>query len=241
MNARVSGRPAALKVSALRIVASLAIALVVWRLGSRLAAAVVVVSTVGAALYAWYQIAGNSRTVDTRQDAMEGAYLGPQFSPDEVAAYLARKGYPYSTFTESIKRAHRIAELLAEDNVVGLFHGRMEFGPRALGKRSILRHARSPEMQSVMNLKVKYRESFRPFAPSVLEDRAHEYFALDVPSPYMLLVSPVRDEVRTAGADGGFDDIHEEVNKVRSTIPAVTHVDYSARIQTVSRETNPFY
>ena len=198
--------------------------------------------SVGAALYAWYQIAGAPRSADGLSDDMEGAYLGPRFSSNEVAGYLTANGYPFVTIPNAERRAHTIAELLADNKVVGLFQGRMEFGPRALGNRSILGDARSPEMQSVMNLKIKYRESFRPFAPTVLEDRAREYFDLDVPSPYMLLVSPVQEKVRTTAEQGdGFDDIRTEVNKVRSSIPAVTHVNYSARIQTVDRETNAFY
>ena len=199
---------------------------------------------VGAALYAWYQIAGNPRQVagdGMPVDGMQGAYLGPEFSSEEIAAYLSARGYPFETVADSAQRALTVARLIAEGNVVGLFNGRMEFGPRALGNRSILGDARSPDMQSLMNLKIKFRESFRPFAPSVLEERATDYFDLDVPSPYMLLVSQVREEVRTVPQDSGSGDIREEVNRVRSSIPAVTHVDYSARVQTVSRATNPFY
>ena len=197
--------------------------------------------SVGAALYAWYQIARNPRSATTFGDDMHGAYLGPEFSSGEIAGYLSAHGYPFETVADAGERARKIAELLAEGKVVGLFNGRMEFGPRALGNRSILGDARSPEMQSVMNLKIKYRESFRPFAPTVLEERAKEYFDLDVSSPYMLLVSPVQEEARTVGEGHGSDDIRTEVNRVRSSIPAVTHVDYSARIQTVSRDTNAFY
>ena len=195
--------------------------------------------SVGAALHTWYQTAGNSRSVTG--DGMQGAYLGPEFSSGEIAAFLSARDYAFETMADPDERARKIAELIAEGNVVGLFNGRMEFGPRALGNRSILGDARSPEMQSVMNLKIKYRESFRPFAPSVLEERAKDYFDLDVPSPYMLLVSPVREEIRTVADSGGSDEILSEVNRIRSSIPAVTHVDYSARIQTVSRGTNPFY
>ncbi|BBY41977.1 carbamoyltransferase family protein [Mycolicibacterium celeriflavum] len=195
--------------------------------------------SIGAALHTWYQTAGNPRPVTG--DCMQGAYLGPEFSAGEIAAYLSARGYPFETVADADERARKIAELVAEGYVVGLFNGRMEFGPRALGNRSILGDARSPEMQSVMNLKIKYRESFRPFAPSILEERAKDYFDLDVPSPYMLLVSPVREEIRTVASTSGSDEILSEVNRVRSSIPAVTHVDYSARIQTVSRETNPFY
>ncbi|OBI80255.1 carbamoyltransferase [Mycobacterium sp. E740] len=195
--------------------------------------------SVGAALHTWYQTAGNPR--QATGDRMQGAYLGPEFSAGDIAGFLRAKDYPFETVADENERARKVAELIAEGNVVGLFNGRMEFGPRALGNRSILGDARSPEMQSVMNLKIKYRESFRPFAPSVLEERAKDYFDLDVPSPYMLLVSPVREEIRTGTGESRSGEIFSEVNKVRSSIPAVTHVDYSARVQTVSRETNPFY
>ncbi|MGB0963879.1 MAG: carbamoyltransferase C-terminal domain-containing protein, partial [Mycobacterium sp.] len=197
--------------------------------------------SVGAALYAWHQIAGNPRSAATVGDDMRGSYLGPEFSSGEIAEYLSARGYPFETVADEGTRADKIARLLAEGHIVGLFQGRMEFGPRALGNRSILGDARSPQMQSVMNLKIKYRESFRPFAPAVLEERAKEYFDLDVLSPYMLLVSTVREGLRTAAGDHKSDSIRAEVNRMRSSIPAVTHVDYSARIQTVSRHTNPFF
>ncbi|MCH9729778.1 MAG: carbamoyltransferase [Actinomycetia bacterium] len=196
--------------------------------------------SVGTALYAWYQIAGNPRSANTVCDGMSGAYLGPKFASETIAGYLSTRRYPFTTVTDAGQRARKIAELLANGKVVGLFHGRMEFGPRALGNRSILGDARLPEMQSVMNLKIKYRESFRPFAPAVMEERAQEYFDLDAPSPYMLLVAPVHEALCTAPASQESDDIRTEVNQVRSSIPAVTHVDYSARIQTVSGDTNPF-
>ncbi len=183
-----------------------------------------------------------------RRDAMQGALLGPEFAPGEVRAWLDHRGYPYAELGDG-EWAERLARLLADEQVVGLCHGRMEFGPRALGNRSIVGDARSPKMQSIMNLKIKYRESFRPFAPTVLEERAADYFELDRPSPYMLLVADVRPERRlespgrrlaaAAGQDG--DDLLAWVNQPRSDIPAVTHVDYSARIQTVDRATNPRY
>ena len=137
--------------------------------------------SVGAALHTWYQTAGNPRSVTG--DAMQGAYLGPEFSAGEIATYLSAHDYPFETVADADERARKIAELIAEGNVVGLFNGRMEFGPRALGNRSILGDARSPEMQSVMNLKIKYRESFRPFAPSILEERAKDYFRPRRPFP----------------------------------------------------------
>ena len=200
---------------------------------------------VGAALYGWHQILGNPREVDGTHDQMQGAYLGPRFSSDEVAAWLDANGYPYERLTGDV-RAKRIAQCIADGDVVGLLQGRMEFGPRALGHRSIVGDPRSPAMQSIMNLKIKYRESFRPFAPAVLDDRAAQWFDIDpgVESPYMLLVADVRPELRADDdeqpARGG-SDLRTWVNEVRSAIPAVTHVDYSARLQTVAAETSPAF
>ncbi|HET7585374.1 MAG TPA: carbamoyltransferase [Gemmatimonadaceae bacterium] len=175
------------------------------------------------------------------RDAMRGAYLGPSYSPAEIEAFLASTG----------ARGHRMeraalidetARLLADGNVIGWFAGRMEFGPRALGGRSILGDPRNPAMQRTMNLKIKFRESFRPFAPSVLRERVGDYFEMDEDSPYMLLVAPVRPERRCPPAAGDCELWGiERLNQPRSDIPAVTHVDYSARIQTVSREDNPEY
>jgi carbamoyltransferase len=136
-------------------------------------------------------------------------------------------------------RATEIARLVADGRVVGLFSGRMEFGPRALGARSIIGDPRSPAMQSVMNLKIKYRESFRPFAPAVLAERAGDWFDIAVDSPYMMLVAQIAESLRSANGHGQPDDLREWVNEVRSEIPAVTHVDYSARLQTVDRDGNP--
>ena len=197
---------------------------------------------VGAALYGWHQILGNPRTVDGAHDSMQGAYLGPRFSSDEVAAWLDARGYPYERL-EGSARTQRIARSIADGEVVGLMQGRMEFGPRALGHRSIVGDPRSPAMQSIMNLKIKYRESFRPFAPAVLDDQASKYFEIEpgIESPYMLLVADVRPELRiedTADHERG-TDLRTWVNEIRSTIPAVTHVDYSARLQTVAHETSP--
>jgi carbamoyltransferase len=195
----------------------------------------------GAALAYWHNALGKPRQA-VPGDAMRGAFLGPQFPDAEVRAFLAARGYPGVEIADPGAWARRIAELLASGNVVGLCQGRMEFGPRALGGRSILGDPRSPAMQSVMNLKIKYRESFRPFAPSVLEDKAAEYFELDRPSPYMLLVADVRPERRLERGEGQpVEDLVEWVNRPRSDIPAVTHVDGSARIQTVNREQNPRY
>lgn len=204
----------------------------------------------GAALHTWFHIGDHPRRVDGRTDAMRGAYLGPDYTDQEVEAYLQAEGYPFERLDERSVWAKRIAEAVAEGKVVGLCVGRMEFGPRALGHRSIIGDPRSPTMQSVMNLKIKYRESFRPFAPSVLAERAADWFDLDAESPYMLLVAPVREELRrpgdgsrgATGATGDGDpDLRGWVSEVRSEIPAVTHVDHSARVQTVSREMAPEY
>ena len=213
----------------------------------------------GAALLAWHQIYDKPRQADGVHDRMRGAYLGPAFADAEIADWLDTHGYPAQKLADD-DWAKTIAGLLAEEKVVGLFQGRMEFGPRALGGRSIIGDARSPAMQSVMNLKIKYRESFRPFAPSCLEERAAEYFNIDRPSPYMLIVADIKEERRLkpnvipngadsaeSDSDGGEENsaapvaFTDMINQVRSDIPAVTHVDYSARIQTVSCETNPRY
>ncbi|WP_447987259.1 carbamoyltransferase family protein [Nitrospira sp. Nam74] len=195
----------------------------------------------GAALAAYYVHEGRQRVgiIPPHQfDGMNGSYLGPSYEDDEIEALLTKLGYPYERFVEK-DLYDKVAELLAQEAVVGWFQGRMEFGPRALGNRSILGDARSPKMQAVMNLKIKYRESFRPFAPAVLEERVGEYFELEEASPYMLLVAPVRTARRLSA---GEDDANlfgiDRLNRPRSDIPAVTHLDYSARIQTVSRETN---
>jgi carbamoyltransferase len=163
---------------------------------------------------------------------MQGAYLGPGYGDDEIRTFLDETGCEYEYVADRAEWARKIAEYLASDNVVGLFNGRMEFGPRALGHRSILGDPRSPTMQSVMNLKIKYRESFRPFAPSVLRERVNKYFELDEESPYMLLVAPVQPDRRTPPA-ADRSDIRKWVNQVRSDLPAITHVDYTARVQTV--------
>jgi carbamoyltransferase len=194
---------------------------------------------VGAALHGWYQIAGNPREPDATTDGMSGAYLGPEYSDEEIGRYLRWHGYPGEEIRDPDQWARRIAELVADGRVVGLFVGRMEFGPRALGHRSIIGDPRSSAMQSIMNLKIKYRESFRPFAPSVLAERASEVFDIDVESPYMMLVADVREHLRKPASVARGDDLRAWVNDVRSDIPAVTHVDYSARLQTVRREQSP--
>jgi hypothetical protein len=175
------------------------------------------------------------------KDSMRGAYLGPEYTESEIESYLRSVRVTYRRL-ERQELLQTVARLLAEEKVVGWFNGRMEFGPRALGSRSILGDPRSARMQAQMNIKIKFREGFRPFAPSVLRERVNEYFELDVDSPYMLLVAPVRKE-RQIPMDEAADRLWgiDKLNVVRSDIPAVTHIDYSARIQTVSRETNPDY
>ena len=197
--------------------------------------------SLGAALALWHNALGKPRRTETGRDSMQGAYLGPEFSRAQIQAYLDAGGCVYRELPDS-EWAATLARLLAGENVIGLVQGRMEFGPRALGNRSIVGDARSPRMQSVMNLKIKYRESFRPFAPSVLEERISDFFAIDRPSPYMLLVASVVDRRRLAtdGHERG-PDLLAWVNEPRSDVPAITHVDYSARIQSVSSETNPRY
>jgi carbamoyltransferase len=191
---------------------------------------------IGAALSAWYEHHGNPRVAGG--DRMRGAYLGPHFSDDEIRAALDASCARYEYLPEDDLLAC-VAALLADEKIIGWFHGRMEFGPRALGNRSILGDARSPRMQSMMNLKIKYRESFRPFAPAVIEERVGDYFELDRPSPYMLIVAPVRPELRLALSDQAAQLFGiEQLNVPRSTLPAITHVDYSARIQTVHAEIN---
>jgi len=195
----------------------------------------------GVALALWHRHLDNPRQVEEGRDQMQAAYLGPEYSRDEIVAYLEGQEAPAEELSDG-ELPHRVAQLLTEEKVVGWFQGRMEFGPRALGSRSILGDPRSPQMQSQMNLKIKYRESFRPFAPSVLRDRVAECFELDVDSPYMLLVAPVvEDKRRDMSADEEALFGIDKLNVPRSEIPAVTHVDYSARVQTVSRQDNPRY
>lgn len=195
----------------------------------------------GSALYTWYKHLKKPRLVNGKKDFQKGSYLGPSFTDKEIEAYLKREEIPFHKKDEN-SIPILAAEQLAKGKVVGWFSGRMEFGPRALGGRSILGDPRSPETQSVLNLKIKYRESFRPFAPSCLAEDTDEYFELDGESPYMLLVAPVNESRRI--------ELTEEQNNLfgidrlkipRSDIPAVTHVDYSARIQTVNGADNPKY
>jgi len=195
---------------------------------------------IGAAAVAWYEYQGAPRQVNGH-DAMRGSYLGPRYSGDEVRRQLDAAGAKYVELPDA-ELMPRLAGILAAENVVGWVQGRMEFGPRALGGRSIIGDPRSAKMQTVMNLKIKYRESFRPFAPSVLAERVADYFDLASESPYMLIVAPVREQLRiplTAEQEKLFGI--EKLKLKRSQLPAITHVDYSARVQTVHRETNPRY
>ncbi len=195
----------------------------------------------GAALTAWYHLEENPRNPDGVRDLMQGAYLGPRYSNEEIEQFLHGKEAPYLRLSDD-KLLPLLADELDAGKIIGWCQGRMEFGPRALGARSIIGDARNPKMQSVMNLKIKYRESFRPFAPSVLRERVSEYFSLDTDSPYMLLVAPVLEgrRIPLSEEQRSLWGI-ELLNVPRSDIPAATHVDYSARVQTVHEDTNPRY
>ncbi|HLD49605.1 MAG TPA: carbamoyltransferase [bacterium] len=194
----------------------------------------------GAALFTWHQYLGNPRKASAR-DTMQGSYLGPSFPSEEIESFLKTENIPYTRLADE-EIPDKIADLIAQEKVIGWFQGKMEFGPRALGSRSILGDARSSKMQETMNLKIKFRESFRPFAPSVLKEKVSDYFEMDSESPYMLLVAPVKEKIRrsmTAEQEKLFG--LEKLNVPRSTLPAITHVDYSARVQTVDQEDHPLY
>ena len=197
-------------------------------------------SALGAALVGWYQYFKNPRTIDIK-DSMKGTYLGPQYSNDEIINYLQKINAHFKSIEDNLL-FKIIANLLNEGKVVGWFNGAMEFGPRALGARSIIGDPRNKVMQSIMNLKIKYRESFRPFAPSVLEEDLESQFELNKKSPYMLLVAPIKKEncIKMSKEEEKLFGI-EKLNIARSTLPAITHVDYSARIQTVNSRTNKRY
>lgn len=198
-------------------------------------------SALGAALFVWYQYLGNERKTNQKADLQHGSYLGPKYERDQILSFLKSKSIPYAELTLE-DMTEKVADLIASEKVIGYFQGRMEFGPRALGARSIIGDARSPKMQEQMNLKIKFRESFRPFAPSVLKEKSSEYFDINNDSPYMLLVAPVKKELRKEMTSGEKELFGiEKLNISRSTIPAVTHVDYSARIQTVDKNENPTY
>jgi carbamoyltransferase len=190
----------------------------------------------GAALVAWHE-RGGAREVDAARDGMSGAFLGPAWSDAEVQRWLDEQGLPHERLARP-ELYDRMAGLLADGAVVGWMQGRMEFGPRALGNRSILADPRNPAMQRDLNLKIKFRESFRPFAPAVLAERVGEFFELDCPSPYMLLVAPLKDRPPGRAPAGSGSQGLDRLRAVRSRLPAVTHVDYSARVQSVDRSTN---
>ncbi len=196
---------------------------------------------VGCALFTWFQHLNNQRKANNKSDFMQGSYLGPEFNNEVIESFLKKNSYFYQTLTDE-ELPERIADLIAHENVIGWFQGRMEFGPRALGSRTIIGDARSPEMQKKMNLKIKYRESFRPFAPSVRAENISDYFEIDRESPYMLLVANVRKDkqVEMTNEQNSYFGL-EKLNVVRSEVPAITHVDYSARIQSVNGITNPRY
>ena len=198
--------------------------------------------SIGAAYTAWYTYLNNERKSNKNSDSMSGTYLGPKFDTnhmiDTINKYKAKYKY-YKNLDELIKIT---AELLSNGKVVGWFQGRMEFGPRALGNRSILGDARNPEMQKRLNLKIKFREGFRPFAPSILEEDIEDYFILDRPSPYMLFVIPTKHQIRKPIPDNYNNlEMYKRLYHMRSNIPAVTHIDFSARIQSVNKNTNPIY
>jgi carbamoyltransferase len=196
----------------------------------------------GSSLFVWHQVQQRERNLDgNNRDYQLGSYLGPSWTTREIEAWLKEHGYPHHVYSDDEVLA-KTSEVIANGKVVGWFSGRMEFGPRALGARSIVGDPRSSKMQSIMNLKIKYRESFRPFAPSVLVEDVSNYFEIDRPSPYMLLVAPVCETRRKEMSDTekGLFGI-DKLNVPRSDIPAVTHVDYSARIQTIDRRDHPKY
>ncbi len=197
---------------------------------------------VGAAYAVWHIRDGNERQINGHSDAAQGSYLGPEFSDKEIHRVLQKYDANARHYEDSQSLASDVAAKLNDGNVVGWFQGRMEFGPRALGNRSILGDARNPDMQKKLNLKIKHREGFRPFAPSVLEEDIADHFDLDRPSPYMLLVAPIREDKKIPLPEGYHaKPLYERLYFLRSDLPAITHIDYSARVQSVSRETNARY
>jgi carbamoyltransferase len=195
----------------------------------------------GVAQLVWHRYLGKPRQVTPNRDTMRGSYLGPGFTPEEIETYLTAKKIPFEKLDRPALNT-KVAQLLSNEKIIGWFDGRMEFGPRALGSRSILGDPRSPRMQADMNIKIKFREGFRPFAPSVLQERAGDYFELDCESPYMLLVAPVKKErqIPMTAEQQNLWGI-EQLNVPRSDLPAITHIDYSARVQTVDPKTNLGY
>ena len=197
-------------------------------------------SALGGALIAWHQYKQKERIANPN-DSMKGTYLGPEFGNDEVKEYLRKINAPFHTKND-LELFAQLAEELDKGHVIGWFNGPMEFGPRSLGARSIIGDPRNQKMQSIMNLKIKYRESFRPFAPSVLEEDVSNQFEMSEKSPYMLLVAPVKEELCKKMTDEQEKLFGiEKLNIPRSSLPAITHIDYSARIQTVNKTTNPRY
>lgn len=195
----------------------------------------------GAALFAWHQVLNKERKTDNVNDSQRGSYLGPEYRNNEIRAYLETQKIAFTEVSDD-ELPGKIAELINAQKVIGWFYGRMEFGPRALGARSIIGDARSPEMQELMNLKIKFRESFRPFAPAVLRERLSDWFELDEESPYMLLVAPVAKSRRhESAADQRNLSGLQKLLTNRSDIPAVTHVDFSARVQTVTDQNQPMF
>ncbi|OGX15638.1 MAG: hypothetical protein A2166_02590 [Omnitrophica WOR_2 bacterium RBG_13_41_10] len=195
----------------------------------------------GAALLVWHKYLKNKRITDNKNDKQRGSFLGPSYNDDAIENYLLKEGMPYKKLSY-LEIPDIVSDLIIQDRVIGWFQGQLEFGPRALGARSIIGDARNPQMQSRMNLKIKYRESFRPFAPTVLRECVCDWFDLEADSPYMLLVAPVKSDKRVEGDNAaanlsGFD----KLKVMRSQIPAVTHVDYSARIQTIRRQDHALY
>jgi carbamoyltransferase len=198
--------------------------------------------SLGAALAVHYISFGHERTNIEKRDSMKGAYLGPEFSDRDIENVARRYDAKYKKFDDFSELCEKTADLLNNDTVIGWFQGRMEFGPRALGNRSILGDPRCPEMQKKLNLKIKYREGFRPFAPSVLEEDISTFFDIDTISPYMLMVAPVLESRRTKLPEKYEElPLYERLYFLRSDVPSITHIDFSARIQSVSRETNPKY
>jgi len=195
----------------------------------------------GAALLIWYKYLDNKRSSDDKNDRQKASFLGPRYSDEYIEGFLKKENIPYKKLSYS-EIPQVVSDLIMQGRVIGWFQGRLEFGPRALGARSIIGDARNTQMQSKMNLKIKYRESFRPFAPTVLEERVSDWFDLDRESPYMLLVAPVKEDKRIK-ADNPIDTLQgfDKLKVERSEIPAVTHVDYSARVQTIRRKDHPLY
>ena len=199
----------------------------------------------GAALFTNYQLVKRERVIQ-KNDSMKGSYLGPHFENQEISQFLKETNSPFHFFPEEDELLDQVCEAIKKEKIVGWFQGRMEFGPRALGGRSIIGDARSEKTQTQMNLSIKYRESFRPFAPSVLEEKTAEYFELNTPSPYMLLVAPVKEQIRIPLSQEdqksmSDPDLLKRVRLKRSSLPAITHVDYSARVQSVSESRNERY